>query len=305
MRTILTISILAALPCSLLAERPPLQDAAPGKVDRIYINSPQLGREVTVDVWLPKGYDTASEHRYPVLYMHDGQHLYSPSHTWNGQTWDVDSVVGSLASQGMIDVPVVVGIHSTESRLGDLSPTKAYAYIPDLDSQLRLSFGDGVKLQGDEYVAFIADTLKPLIDSTYNVRRDADSTAVMGSSMGGLMSWYAMCERPDVFGAAACLSTHWTGGSNMNVTPGFPESLFRYLQERLPRDGRHRLYLDHGTGTIDAAYPPYDRKARQIAEDAGYVPYLNLLTFEVPGAKHEENAWRERLCIPVLFLFKK
>lgn len=283
--------------------RPAVQEASAGNIDRLYVYSPQLGDTVTVDVWTPEGYNAADTTRYPVIYMHDGQNLYDASTTWNKQSWEMDSVTSSLVAQGVIEAPVIVGVHSVDStRIGDLMPQKACDYNRVLADSLRAYFPE-IKMRGDAYASFIATTLKELVDSTYAVRTDMESTSVMGSSMGGLMSIYTMSEYPATFGGAGCLSTHWVG--TLDGNPAFPEAMIAYLTEKLPRDGRHKLYLDHGTESIDSLYGPWNDRVIELVNSIGYKTPETLETFTDEGASHEERCWAARVHRPLRFLLKK
>lgn len=292
--TILFLILSAIMP---ITGATPLQTATPGTVVRHVVRSPQLGEDVDVDVWLPAGY---SRHAapYPVIYMHDGQNLFDASTTWNHQTWNVDSVAGRLAASGEIEAPVIVGIHSNpETRIGDLMPQRALEAFP-----ASMKGMEEMVLRGDRYGDFIVNTLKPLVDTVYNVRTDAASTSVMGSSMGGIVSVYLMCEYPDIFGAAAGLSTHWIGFTDGEPEPDFVNAVYRYLESNLPADGAHRLYLDRGTETVDANYGPADDRMTGLAESKGYRRPVSLETYVDKGASHEENAWMRRVGRPLRFL---
>lgn len=283
--------------------RPAVQKASAGNIDRLYVYSPQLGDTVTVDVWTPEGYNPSDTTRYPVIYMHDGQNLYDASATWNKQSWEMDSVVSVLVAQGVIEAPVIVGVHSVDStRIGDLMPQKTCDYNPALAEVLDAYF-PGMEMRGDAYASFIATTLKELVDSAYAVRTDMESTSVMGSSMGGLMSIYTMSEYPATFGGAGCLSTHWVG--TLDGNPAFPEAMTAYLTDRLPRDGRHKLYLDHGTESIDSLYGPWNDRVIELANSLGYKTPGTLETFTDEGASHEERYWAARVHRPLQFLLKK
>jgi enterochelin esterase-like enzyme len=128
------------------------------------------------------------------------------------------------------------------------------------------------------------------------------STFIMGSSMGGLISVYAMNEYPQVFGGAAGLSTHWIGGFQPNAA--IPLAAFQYLQAHLAAPESHRLYQDHGTTELDAMYAPYQVFVDQLVRDRGYTD-VQYMTRVFEGTGHNERAWAERLEIPVLFLMGK
>jgi enterochelin esterase-like enzyme len=121
--------------------------------------------------------------------------------------------------------------------------------------------------------------------------------------MGGLISMYAICEYPEVFGGAACLSTHWPGIFTLDDNP-IPDSFLLYLKMNLPSPKKHTLYFDHGTKTLDAMYDQFQRRADQIITDGGYTS-ANFMTKVFEGDDHSEKSWAKRFDIPLLFLFKK
>ncbi len=265
-----------------------------GTLERLRIWSPELTDTVTVDVWLPP----VAGQPLPVIYMHDGQNLFDASTTWNAQAWEVDSVLGGMIARGEARPAMVVGVHSDgASRVADLMPQKA---VQGHGMQQTLeSAGQADKpVRGDAYAAFLVNTLKPTIDSLYTTLPDRAHTAVAGSSMGGLMSIYALCEYPEVFGAALCLSTHWVGAPA--VADEFSGAMEQYLREKLPAPGTHRLYFDHGTATIDAWYGPSEQRIVSMIRDKGYTE-ADLLQLTFPGAAHQERDWATRLHIPLTF----
>lgn len=301
MKTIITriLLFLAVLTAgSSLSSARDLQTPCAGRVVRHNLYSPQLKTTVTVDVWLPSDYDVQATNTYPVIYANDGQNMFDPNGSFAGVAWDVDDAIESLHADGITEAAVVVGVHCTGNRFGDYAPSKAVR-AAGLESSMCAAWG-GVSLRGDEYLDFIVNTLKPVIDRDYRVRTDLQSTTVLGSSMGGLISCYAMCEYPDVFGNALCLSTHWSGALD-NSTPLFGQAVIEYMKQNLPADGRHRLYLDHGTKGLDAAYRACNDKAIALAAEKGYEEGYDLMTYIDEGADHNEVAWRGRVEKPLRF----
>ncbi|HJP64359.1 MAG TPA: alpha/beta hydrolase-fold protein [Mucilaginibacter sp.] len=155
----------------------------------------------------------------------------------------------------------------------------------------------------DNYLKFLVKELKPYIDTHFSTLRDQKNTFTAGSSMGGLISMYAICEYPGVFGEAACLSTHWPGIFTTVDNP-IPAAFIRYLKTHLPSPQNHRIYFDYGSATLDAMYKPYQLQADSAMKMAGYAEN-NWLTREFPGADHSEISWRKRFDVPVLFLLGK
>ena len=145
--------------------------------------------------------------------------------------------------------------------------------------------------------------LKPYIDSHYAVSTKTEDTFIAGSSMGGLISMYALCEYPNVFGGAACLSTHWPGIFSMEGNP-IPDAFLAYMNKHLPKANTHKLYFDYGDQTLDALYLPLQQKVDSLMLAKGYND-SHWLTKFYPGDDHSEKSWNKRLHIPLEFLLKK
>lgn len=254
----------------------------------------------TIDIWLPEGYSTSK--KYAVLYMHDGQMLYDSTVTWNKQEWMADEVAAKLVKQGKIKDIIIVGIWNNGSnREQEYFPQKSLSYLPDSIKQLIPK--SAPKMIGDSYLKFIVNELKPYIDSSYSTLKDQSNTFIAGSSMGGLASMYAICEYPNVFGGAACLSTHWIGTKNGENDPISPIYI-KYLQEHLPSPLNHKIYFDHGDKTLDQYYKPWQQKVDQVMKAKGYTS-KSWITLEFKGEDHSEKAWQRRLHIPFEFIMAK
>jgi len=278
-----------------------------GRLDRVKSFPSAFVEARNVDIWLPEGY--SRKKKYAVLYMHDGQMLYDSTTTWNKKAWDVDDVAAELMKEKKVKDFIVVGIwNGGPKRHAEYFPQKPFESLPqsvqDTLYGANRSNGDGVfkgnKVQSDKYLLFLVKELKPYIDKKYSTRKDLANTIIAGSSMGGLISMYAICEYPEVFGGAACMSTHWPGIFYMNNNP-VPEAFFNYLESHLPDPKTHKLYFDHGTATLDAMYPPLQIRADEIIKAKGY-DASNWMTKVFPGEDHSETAWHKRLHIPLEFL---
>lgn len=262
-----------------------------------------------VDVWLPDGYPEGGP--YDVLYMHDGQMLFDATHSWNRQEWRVDEVAGALIDAGTVRPFIVVGVwNGGDRRHVEYFPQRPFESLDAAQqaAQYAIEREPGRplyagKVDSDAYLRFLVDELKPAIDARFRVHRGRDHTFVMGSSMGGLASMYALAEHPTVFGGAACLSTHWPGSFALDDNP-VPDAFHAYLQAHFPAAGGHRIYFDYGTATLDALYPPLQRKMDGAIAAKGYGD-KDWLTREFPGAEHSERAWAQRLDVPLRFLFGK
>jgi len=248
----------------------------------------------TVDVWRPPGYEQSADVRYPVLYMHDGQNLFDPALAYGGVDWGIDEAVLRLMHQDGHPGVLLVGVwNSGEGRWLDYMPQRP-AQLPGVQATFagwgRADLG---RVRSDSYLSFLVEALKPFIDATYRTLSDPRHTLVMGSSMGGLISLYALEQYPHVFGGAGCLSTHWPAG-------GAP--LVDDLAAHLPPPGRHKLYFDHGTATLDALYEPFQQRMDGRLAAAGYTWDVDWITRKFAGAEHNEAAWRARVEGPLRFL---
>jgi enterochelin esterase-like enzyme len=280
-----------------------------GKIERIADFKSEFVTARNIDVWLPYNYSDAK--KYSVLYMHDGQMLYDAEATWNKQAWEVDEVVSNLLKDNKIDDVIVVGIwNGVTTRHMDYFPQKPFESLTQTqqDSIYKANRSNGQnvfngKVNSDNYLKFIVKELKPLIDKKYSVHRDKKHTFIAGSSMGGLISMYAICEYPNVFGGAACLSTHWPGIFTVENNP-IPEAFYNYLKTNLPNPKNHRIYFDYGTATLDAMYEPLQLKVDEVMKAKGYNS-LNWSTNKFEGEDHSEKAWQKRLHIPLEFLLGK
>lgn len=278
-----------------------------GRIERIENFQSQFVTPRTIDVWLPEDYSTTK--KYAVLYMHDGQMLYDATQTWNKQAWEVDEVLEKLHAENKIQDIIVVGIwNGGATRHSDYFPQKAFELLPEKqqDSIYSLERSPGVKyfnakVTSDNYLKFMVQELKPLIDGKYAVYTSKEHTFVAGSSMGGLISMYAICEYPSVFGGAACISTHWPGIFEVENNP-IPNAFYRYLEKHLPNPKEHRIYFDFGTATLDALYEPLQKEVDAIMLQKGY-NVNNWLTKKFEGENHSEMAWQKRLHFPFVFLF--
>jgi predicted alpha/beta superfamily hydrolase len=244
-----------------------------------------------VIVWLPPGYDANARERYPVLYMHDGQNVFDPATSYGGVDWAVDEVMTRLIAERRVRPAIVVGVRNTPKRFEEYMPQQAVNASGPLATGVRGLFVG--TLLSDAYLKFLVTELKPFIDRTYRTRPGRDDTMVMGSSMGGLISLYAMTQYPDVFGGAGCVSTHWPAGDGAMVG---------YLATHMPDPATHRIYFDHGTATLDSLYAPFQARADSIMRAAKWTEGRNWMTRVYPGADHSERSWRVRVDVPLTFL---
>lgn len=261
-----------------------------------------------ISIWLPPSYHN-SKQSFPVLYMHDGQNVFDPATSYTGIDWGVDEAITKLSADGEIPEAIVVGIWNTEARWREYMPRAIYDQLPQEIQQAAATDYGGAPLS-DDYLRFIVEELKPYIDQHYRTLSDATHTSIMGSSMGGLISFYALTEYPEVFGRAGALSTHWPlvippeGEGPGEERVAVVRDIYRdYLQQHLPYSGSHRVYFDHGSEHIDAYYAPYQAEINGLLKGLGWQEENDWHSQSFPGATHNEAAWRERIEIPLKFLF--
>lgn len=246
-----------------------------------------------IDIWLPPGYDKHG--RYPVIYMHDGQNLFYETEASFGITWGIDDALHKLIQSGKVKPAIVVGIWNiAERRWAEYCPQRPFDKLSTTAQTRNLASFHQHHPYSDHYLKFIVNHLKPRIDEQFAT--DPDQTFMMGSSMGGLISLYALCEYPQLFKGVACLSTHWIA---------IEGAVIPYFAERLPTHGSHRIYFDYGTETLDVHYEPYQMEIDKIMSDKGFTQGKNWITRKYPGAAHNESAWSNRVHIPLEFLLKE
>lgn len=252
------------------------------------VHSPQLHNERDILVYLPPSYYT-SEKRYPVLYMQDGQNLFDHATSFAGE-WGVDEAMEQLAREEGLE-GIVVGIPN-------MGAQRLNEYSPFVDPTL----GGG---SGNQYVGFMANTLKPLIDHHFRTIPHRRATGVIGSSMGGLISLYAFFRREDVFGFAGVMSPSlWFARG----------AIYSYVENASYLPGK--IYLDAGTRELGGSstrlhkraesrrYYASVRRLKRILVRKGYRPIHDLLHVEERWANHSEEAWSRRLPRALRFLLQ-
>ena len=296
----LILAVLGCLPASAQAAA-----WGPGRLDQ-YRNFPSRHVELrNVSVWLPPDYDPQGD-PYAVLYMHDGQNLFDPATGFGNKEWGVDEAAARLMAEGRMRRTIVVGIWNTPRRLAEYVPAKAFDRLP-ARYRARVEALYGTPLS-DEYLKFIVEELKPFIDRNYNTALDAENTAIMGSSMGAIVSLYALAEYPEVFGAAGAVSTHWPtmkpadGDELYDDVKPVAASFLAWLEASLPEPDGRRLYLDAGAELDERNYAAYQARVEQVLERRDWHRGSDWLGRTFAGKPHNEDAWRERVHIPLAFL---
>ncbi|MCA9588894.1 MAG: alpha/beta hydrolase [Myxococcales bacterium] len=231
-------------------------------------------------VLLPPSYDEQTSKHYPVLYAQDGQALWSSSSDPFG-IWSIDTVIDQLLEIAVVSELIVVGIDTSQARMDRLGP------VPDP------TYGGG---RAAEHLEAMVSVLKPRIDAELRTRSGREDTAVIGSSLGGLFSFYAAWTRPDVFGKAICLSSSfWWANRHM------------IREARMAPSPRPTIYLDSGVA-LNPDAPSQDgfqhtRSMQRALLRAGYEGGDDLHRLAFPGQSHSTAAWSARVAIPLQLLF--
>jgi predicted alpha/beta superfamily hydrolase len=236
------------------------------------VTSYELGNTRDILVYLPPGYEKG-DRRYPVIYMQDGQNLFDPATSFAGD-WGLLEGLNGLA--GRSRVPIVVAIPNMgEARINE--------YSPFVDSLA----GGG---RGDQYLDFLLNSLKPVIDRQFRTVPGREATGIAGSSMGGLLSLYGFFRRPEVFGFSAALSPSlWFAD----------RAIFPFVEAAPFLPGR--IYLDIGTEEGSASLMNA-RAMRELLRAKGYREGVDLRWVEEFGAGHTEAAWGRRFMAAIPFL---
>jgi predicted alpha/beta superfamily hydrolase len=221
---------------------------------------PQLNRHRRVWIYLPPGYAT-SHKKYPVLYMHDGQNVFDEATSFSGE-WGVDEALDTLVQNTRACIVVAID-HGGETRLNEYSPYQMEKY------------GAG---EGDAYVDFIVKTLKPYIRKHYRTKSSRKHQAIAGSSMGGLISFYAMLKYPKAFGAAGVFSpAFW-------IAP--------QLKEAIATNGKKvngRIYFYAGKQESETMVPDLLSVFMQLSKHSK----AKMKTVIRTGGTHSESQWRQ------------
>jgi predicted alpha/beta superfamily hydrolase len=237
------------------------------------------------DVWvyLPSGYERERSRRYPVLYLQDGQNIFDAASM--GMEWHFDETAEALIQAGRIEPLIVVAVANTHARRDEYTPTA----VELKRSAGTLSKGGG---KANLYGRFLIEELMPFIDRTYRTRRDAASTAVGGSSLGGLVSVWLGLEHPEVF------------GNVLAVSPTVWWDYFVILKKvaALPRKAPVRFWVDIGTLEGDNAVSGA-RRLRDALIAKGWEPGTDLEYMEQEGGRHDEISWASRVEGMLSFLY--
>ena len=248
-----------------------------------------------------------------MLYMNDGQMLFDSSTTWNKQAWDVDDAILRLKGQNKLRDFILVGIWNTKLRHSEYIPEKPFQSLTASEKQrvtdaskknANREMKEGKPIS-DRYLEFLVKELKPFIDRTFSTKKGPKHTFIAGSSKGGLISMYAICEYPKIFGGAACISSDWPVIFTNENNP-MPKALQNYISKHAPNPKNHKLYFDFGTKTLDSLYEGHQLKVDSILKERKFeFKSGNFMSLKFEGKAHTERDWSKRFEIPLLFLLGK
>lgn len=272
-----------------------------GKLEITTVPSRYIDSARKIFIWQPA--NTVIDEETKILFAHDGKMLFDAQQTWNKQEWGVDEAVAQLIAEQAIHNVVVVGIENAGAqRRAEYFPRQAWPYLVapgKLSEHPHLWAMDS--LFADDYLAFLINELKPFLQQRYGLNTRKANSFLLGSSMGGLISLYALAEYPSEFAGAAALSTHWPGSLPMQGTEQISDAILAYFTRQLPAAGGHKIYFDYGDATLDQYYPPLQAKMDKIMRHKGYTE-RNYRSDFYPDAEHSETAWQARLKVPLQFL---
>lgn len=234
-----------------------------------------LGNRRNITVYLPPSYASSPEKRYPVLYAHDGQNLFDTRTAFLNREWQLDETIERKIKDGTLPEIIVIGVWNTPARMEEYTPGSS----------------------GDRYLDFLIKELKPVIDRKFRTLKDRKHTAILGSSMGGLISTWAALRHPEVFGQSASLSADLLSRG---------EAIRQLLQAQPKRPVR--MYLDFGTQEVGENSFKYLRALYELEptlEKAGYRWGKDYLTYVDAGGQHNETSWALRVWRPLEFLFPR
>ena len=242
-----------------------------------------LPNDRSVWVYLPP---TAIENplaRFPVVYMHDGQNLFDASTAFGGNEWKVDETMDAAAEDGSIREAIVIGVGNTSARIAEYTPTK---------DPSEPTGGDG-----DKYLSLLVTELKPMVDAALPTIPTRESTALVGSSLGGLISAYAGTTKSDTFALIGALSPSTWWSSTVIITD------VAATKGKTPQP--LRVYVDSGDSGTSSDDMANTKKLAQTYRDVGYIDGKDLDYVLQAGASHSEIYWAQRLPGALQFLLGK
>lgn len=255
----------------------PRQSKASSRTGRLVLHkqfeSRILSNKRDLIVWLPPGYDNNRLKRYPVLYAHDGQNLFDPQTAFVGVDWQLGTTAEALILRKRLKPFIIVGLHNTPARQEEYTP-----------------------LQGRSYGEFIIHEVMPFVNQKYRTAPGRAKTGVMGSSLGGLISFYLAWWFPEVFSMAGCLSASWMWQG---------ARVFKDIAAMTRPRQQMKIYMDHGGEGVEGDNAEIFRKMRSVLVAKGFALGKELEYFYAKGDRHDEASWARRVWRPLEFFFGK
>lgn len=234
-----------------------------------------------IRVYLPPSYDLEDDKHYPVLYIHDGQNIFDPEESYSGKAWDLHKTADYMIREKLIEEIIIIAVdHMEEERLNE------YAH------QDGFYKGQKVEARGAEYEEFFIEELMPFIEDRYRLKNGAENRAIMGSSMGGLVSFNIALRRKKLFSKVAAMSPSlWWGSS----------SALDKLRAYDYSDLNAKLWFD--TGDAEGDFMSFTEELLAELKNMKKKLGADLFYYQVPGAAHSESAWADRVHLPLLYFF--
>ena len=232
--------------------------------------------ERLVYLYMPDDWQTSGR-RYPVLYMFDGHNVFFDSHATYGKSWGMGEYLDKNKKQ-LIIVAVECN-HVGNGRMAEYSPV-----------DISFSETDKIHGRGKEYMDWLVGELKPFIDANYPTMPDREHTSICGSSMGGLMSLYAVCEYNHIFNKAACISpSFWVD----------KDKVLKIVESsKLAPDTS--IYIDYGA--LELPNHPTSSEALFSVARLLLTRRVNVVLKIIPGGTHSESSWEKQIPVFMQFL---
>ena len=242
---------------------------------QVYYHENMSGKNIyprDIVVWVPPGYKSEDEKRYPVLYAHDGQNLFDPYTSSFGIDWQMDETADSLIKNNFVKPFIIVGIYNTIHRSAEYSENDT----------------------GKAYMKFIVNELKPFIDNNYKTNPNREATFTSGSSSGGLISFMLLWEYPEIFSGAVC------------VSPALKINKIDYVDNVLEYSGVKKpikIYIDNGGIGIEEKLQPGINEMVTALLGKDYIMGKDLFVYNFEDVEHNETAWAARVWKPLKIFF--
>lgn len=278
-----------------------------GKVETIENFASKYVKPRNVYVWLPSDYN--KKNKYAVLYLQDGnENIFEIKYKERGD-WQVDETISQLLKDGKIRKTIVVAVANSgvEFRHSEYYPQKSLQYLVEEKRKKIVKNLLADNPQSDNYLLFLTKEVKPFIDKKYSTLSDQSNTFIGGSSMGGLISFYAINEYPNIYGGAMCLSTHFMGATSPQdiLDKLVPNSIKEYFAKNIPSPKNHKIFFGYGNkGFPESFYKPFQTPIDDLMKQKGYTEE-NWISREFDGNEHNANSWAKEMPEALEFLLKK